>query len=221
MPRGTLLHDGFLAFQADFLEEWERIIRHAPSRVDAHSKYHPFCHGLATAAEAGPGGNVNGDHRKAGGDAAQNKTLVYKTATIRDFQIGNKVLVFTPDISSSKKGNLDDAWTGLYEVLVKISPMTYAINRPDQRRKNTTVHVTAMKKWMPPIAGSSLLSTSDSSETLDLPNYTIEGGANFPPLADGLIKQQVQEYKCWKEFSDATSLRLGRAKRAVHRMPHQ
>ena len=35
-----------------------------------------FCHGLAAPVEAGPGGYANGGHRKAGGDPAQNKTLV-------------------------------------------------------------------------------------------------------------------------------------------------
>ena len=69
-----------------------------------------------------------------------------KTTTIRNFQIGDKVLIFTPDISSSKKGKLDDSWTGPYEIHANISLLTYAIDRLDQRRKNAAVHVTAMKK---------------------------------------------------------------------------
>ena len=73
---------------------------------------------------------------------------------------------------------------------------------------------------MPPIGETLfLLSTSDSSETLELPNYAIEGGGNFPPLADEFIKQQVQElHTLWKEISDATVPRLGRAKWAIHRI---
>ena len=53
-----------------------RTFRHALPRVDAHNNYHPVYHGLATPVEAGHGGYVNGGHRKAGGDSAQNKTLV-------------------------------------------------------------------------------------------------------------------------------------------------
>ena len=96
------------------------------------------------------------------------KCWFVKTSTIRNFQIGDKVLIFTPDISSSKKGKLDNSWTGPYEILGKISPVTDAIDRPDQRRKNAAVHVTAMKKWMPPIADTLFLFTSDSSETPEL-----------------------------------------------------
>ena len=40
--------------------------------------------------------------------------------------------------------------------------MTFAIDRPDQRRKNATVHVTAVKKWMPLIADTLFLPISDS-----------------------------------------------------------
>ena len=141
-----------------------------------------------------------------------------KTSTIRNFQIGDKVH-FTPDISNSKKGKLDDSWTGPYEVVSKISPVTYAIDRPDQRRKNAAAHVTAMKKWMPPIADTLFISTSGSSGTPELPNYAIEGGANFPPLADDLTNQQVQDlHTLWKEFPHAIAPKLGREKRAVHRI---
>ena len=97
--------------------------------------------------------------------------------------------------------------------------MTYDIDRPDQRRKNAAVHVTAMKKWMPPIADTLFLSTSGSSGTPELPNYAIEGGENFPPLADDSTNQQVQDlHTLWKEFPHATAPKFGRAKRAVHRI---
>ena len=58
--------------------------------------------------------------------------------TNRDIQIGDKVLIFTPDIFSSKKG-MDDTWTGSYEVFCKILPVTYAIDRYDHGEKNATV----------------------------------------------------------------------------------
>ena len=88
--------------------------------------------------------------------------------------------------------------------------MNGPIVRP--KKENATVHVTAVKKWMPPIADTLFLSTSDSSETPELPNYAIEGGANFPPLADDLANQQVQD------LPYATAPKLGRAKRDVHRI---
>ena len=89
-----------------------------------------------------------------------------KTSSTCDFQIGDEVLVFTPDLSSSKKRKLDNTLTGPYEVSAK----SYAIDRPDQRRGNAAVHATAMKKWMPPIADTLFLSTSDKSETTELPD---------------------------------------------------
>ena len=77
-----------------------------------------------------------------------------------------------------RRGGITEiAWA---EVLGKILPVTYAIDRPDQRRENATVHVTAMKKWMPPSTGTLFLSTSDSSETRSY-QYAFEGGSNFPP----------------------------------------
>ena len=69
------------------------------------------------------------------------------------------------------------------------------------------------------IADTLFLSTSDSSETPELPNYDIEGGANFHPLANELTNQQVQElHTLWKEFPYATGPKLGRAKQVVHRI---
>ena len=91
--------------------------------------------------------------------SSEKKSWFDRTSTICDFQIGDEFLVFMPDNSSSKKGKLDDAWAGPYELLGKISPVTYAIDRPDQRRKNAAVHVTAMKKWMPLIADTLFLFT--------------------------------------------------------------
>ena len=76
LPRDTLLHYKFLSFRANFQKESARTIRRVLPRVDAQSTYHLFCHGLATAAEAGPRGNANSGHRKPGGDPAQNKTWV-------------------------------------------------------------------------------------------------------------------------------------------------
>ena len=135
------------------------------------------------------------------------------------FRLDTKYLFLLQTSPAQKKGKLDDSWTRPYEALGKISPVTYAIDRPGQRRENATVHVTAMKKWMPPIADTLFLSTSDSSETFELPNYAIEGGANFPPLADDLTNQQVQDLRTlWIEFPYATAPKLCRAKRDVHRI---
>ena len=57
------------------------------------------------------------------------------------------------------------------------------------------------------------------NKTPELPNYAIEGGANFPPLAYDLTNQQVQDLRTpWKKFPYATAPKLGREKRDVHRI---
>ena len=52
-----------------------------------------------------------------------------------DIQIGDKVLAFVPVITGSRAEKLTDRWQGPYEILGKVTPVTYLVNMPE-RRKN-------------------------------------------------------------------------------------
>ena len=73
------------------------------------------------------------------------------------------------------KGNAlqSDRWQGPYEVLKKISPVTYTVKMPERRKKMRTIHVWAMHQWREPTLPIHSLS-ENSDETQDIPDYRPE-----------------------------------------------
>ena len=47
----------------------------------------------------------------------------------RSFAIGDKVLVFSPVITGRRPDKLNDRWQGPYEVLGKVSPVSYLVHK--------------------------------------------------------------------------------------------
>lgn len=71
-----------------------------------------------------------------------------KQAKVREFEVGSLVLIRTPDLASK----LDDIWEGPYEIIRKISSVTYELAEPCRRTKSMVAHVNMLKAWHTPEA---------------------------------------------------------------------
>lgn len=65
-----------------------------------------------------------------------------KTATEQIFNIGDHVLVLSPQLL----GKMDNHWSGPYIVEECVSDVTYRLRTPDHRKK-TRLHVNSLKAW--------------------------------------------------------------------------
>ena len=76
------------------------------------------------------------------------KMKVYydQKARERIFKEGDLVLALLPD----EQDKLQAAWHGPYQVLKKITPVTYVIDVPEKRKRERTMHVNALKMWETP-----------------------------------------------------------------------
>ena len=132
------------------------------------------------------------------------------------FSPGNLVLVFTPVITGRKESKLQDRWEGPFEVIQQVSPVTYHVDTQDRRKRIKTVHVTAMKVWLPPVHDISCLSVVNP-ECPDLPDYS--PGENHPFLEgqDHLSQEQMRFFKhLWYDFPTVTCAKPGRTLAATH-----
>ena len=66
-----------------------------------------------------------------------------KHAKHREFALGTLVLVRTPDL----EGKLSDIWDGPYEIIRKITDLTYELAVPSRRSKRMVAHVNMLKTW--------------------------------------------------------------------------
>ena len=68
-----------------------------------------------------------------------------RKAKERVFAPGDKILVFEPG-----PHKLDVQWAGPYEVLKKVTDVTYLVSTPDRRKKTRTYHVNGIRAWLEP-----------------------------------------------------------------------
>ena len=111
----------------------------------------------------------------------QERTKRWHDQTINTitFSPGDLVLIFTPVITGSKVSKLQDRWEGPIEVIEKVFPVTYCVDTQDRRKRIRTVHVTAMKVWLPPVPDIACLSAVNP-ECQHLPDYSPEENHPFP-----------------------------------------
>ena len=131
------------------------------------------------------------------------------------FGPGNIVLVFTPVITGSKVSKLQDRWEGPFEVIEQVSQMTYHVDIQDRRKRIRTMHVTAMKAWLPLVHDIACLSVVNP-ECPDLPDYSPDENHPFPESQDHLLQEQMRFIKhLWYEFPMLTCAKPGRTPAAT------
>ena len=86
---------------------------------------------------------------------ARTKAWFDQSATTTSFHKGDQVLVFTPAFSGHRSQKLEDRWCGPYTILGSLSPVTYSVDMPERHKRTRSVHITALKLWIPP--GSNIL----------------------------------------------------------------
>ena len=80
---------------------------------------------------------------------------------------------------------LQDRWEGPFKGIEKVSPVTYHVNTQDRRKMIKTMHVTAMKVWLPSVNDIACLSVVNP-ECPDLPDYSPDENNPFPEGQDHL-----------------------------------
>ena len=70
-----------------------------------------------------------------------------KTAQLRAFQPGDSVLVFEPG-----PHKLDVQWAGPYNILKKVTDVTYLVATPDRQKKQRLFHVNGLWHWEEPVS---------------------------------------------------------------------
>ena len=83
----------------------------------------------------------------------------------RYFEIGDKVLVFSPVITGKHSEKLCDRWQGPYSVIGKVTTVIYLVDMPGRHKRHRTVHIEAIKAWIEPTTVGSSQPNSVGSET--------------------------------------------------------
>ena len=67
---------------------------------------------------------------------AKNYSKQYHDAKSKDrsFAIGDKVLVFSPVVTGRRADKLGDRWQGPYEILGRVTPVTYLVDMPERHK---------------------------------------------------------------------------------------
>ena len=83
-----------------------------------------------------------------------------KKSRPRELDVGSMVLMRV----SGLIGKLDDSWDGPYEVVDKISPVTYQLAIPGRGSKPQTVHINMLRQWKTPDARVLRVVVADEDE---------------------------------------------------------
>ena len=104
-------------------------------------------------------------------------------------------------------------------------PSNLPCDTQDRWKKIRTVHVTAMKVWLPPVYDITCLSV-EHTECPDLPDYHSDENHPFPEDQDHLSQEQLRFFqRLWDDFPTVTCAKPGRIKLQnttfESEMPHQ
>ena len=86
-----------------------------------------------------------------------------KKSRPRELDVGSRVVMRVPGLV----GKLDDSWDGPYEVIAKISPVTYQLAIPGRGSKPQTVHINMLRQWKTPDARVLRVVVADEDEKED------------------------------------------------------
>ncbi|XP_072769033.1 neuromast-expressed gpi-anchored lymphocyte antigen 6, partial [Nerophis lumbriciformis] len=102
-------------------------------------------------------------------------------ATLREFQVGEKVLVLVP----SSECKFLARWQGPYEVIERMGPVNYKVNQPGRRKGHQIYHVNILNKWhaAEPLPSTAFLTAHSPQTTPPV------------PIGEDLSPSQKQEVK--------------------------
>jgi len=128
---------------------------------------------------------------------AKEKSKQYfdRTATTRSFSVGDRVLALEPSLTDK----FQPQWNGPYDVLEKVTDVTYRISTPDRRKKQRLYHVNSLKAWKEPVQVMTVqyceeTEEESAEEVADLPLYPFTlGGSNVFHINHELTLDQKDE----------------------------
>ena len=132
-----------------------------------------------------------------------------QTATVRQFSVGDQVLVLLPDDLDKFQAQ----WFGPYTVQERVSDVTYRIATPERRKKSRLFHANMIKPWTTPVHILAVQCTGDNDEAADeLPVHTLETGQrarpNVNPHLTATQKEEIEDLlvELAGDFSDEPGL---------------
>ena len=133
-----------------------------------------------------------------------------KHAKPREFEVGTLVLVRTPDL----RGKLSDIWDGPYEVIRRITDLTYELAVPSRRSKRMVAHLNMLKAWHSPEAKALRVVLAEDND----------GESDKPPsrvvLSDSELtkEQEAQLAGLLSEYKDVVNESVGKAWGVSHKI---
>ena len=124
----------------------------------------------------------------------RNKNFHDENARTRDMDVGDSVLV----LGSQRHSKLEASYQGPYQILEKVTPVTYLIDVPGRKGKGQQLHVNMLKKWNTPSASVMAIAVAEPSEMSDDEGEIITwevNGPNRPIRSDDLTSKQKQQMK--------------------------
>ena len=101
-------------------------------------------------------------------------------------------------LAPQRHSKLEASYQGLYQILEKVTPVTYLIDVPGRKGKGQQLHV-MLKKWKTPSASVMAIAVvAEPSEMSDAEGEIITwevNGPNQPTLSDDLTSKQKQQMK--------------------------
>ena len=137
------------------------------------------------------------------GKAAMKRQYDQK-AKPREFEVGGLVLVRKPDL----QGKLEDVWDGPFEIIRRISPVTYEMAVPSRRSKRMVVHVNSLKMWVDVEAQVLRVVVAQEDEEEDCSRTQCK----LPDQQERDIQQLLEE------FQDVVTSVVGKASGVEHRI---
>ena len=138
-----------------------------------------------------------------------------RNATDRSFEDGDQVLVLMPEIASK----LTSQWQGPYSIIEQVSPVTYAVDMPDHRKRRRVVHINMLKKWRSPVASvlaASVVHDDDDPVGGEIVTATADSKGT-PTLGEELTTSQREQLEEIVEaYSDVFSDKPGKTDATQH-----
>ena len=141
------------------------------------------------------------------------KTWYDRTARVREFGVGDRVVVLLP--TSTHK--LRAQWQGPYTIVRKFGEANYVVDMKDKGKRYRTFHVNMLKRWHEPTDQQDhVLYTSAPDTDGELPLWDDTGAAD-PVIGEQLSREQKQSLKqLTGEFRDVFNNAPGRTALAEH-----
>lgn len=166
--------------------------------------------------------NLAWDMETGHDEEAKTKSKSYfdRTATPRTFEVGDMVMTLEP----STVDKFQPQWTDPYQILEKVTDVTYRVSMPDRRKKQKLFHVDGLKAWqsLPEAVSVVLCAQEDPLDVNEGPQIIPfeQDGDRKPQINQELSSEQQEQIKrLCAEFADVFDPAPGCTTLVEHSIP--